>query len=121
MRSTTNNGNYWQVLNQLSVQQLEKLNVGSSIQRGWVSLALYTQLYIGDTTSLHAAMNKWQYAYNNHPASFALPDNMQQIMHKFKVSGAWNLPVIKEGKYYGFISKSKMLTAYRNKLIQVSS
>ena len=48
-------------------------------------------------------------------------DNMQQIMHKFKVSGAWNLPVIKEGKYYGFISKSKMLTAYRNKLIQVSS
>ena len=35
-------------------------------------------------------------------------DNMQQIMHKFKVSGAWNLPVIKEGKYYGFISKSKM-------------
>ena len=70
----------WQVLNQLSVQQLEKLNVGSSIQRGWVSLALYTQLYIGDTTSLHAAMNKWQYAYNNHPASFALPDNMQQIM-----------------------------------------
>ncbi|MEI4550551.1 penicillin-binding protein activator [Pseudoalteromonas spongiae] len=70
----------WQVLNQLSIKQLEALNSGSSIQRGWVSLALYTQLYIGDATSLQAALNKWNYAYSNHPASFALPDNMQQII-----------------------------------------
>lgn len=48
-------------------------------------------------------------------------DNMQKIMHKFKVSGAWNLPVLRNGKYYGFISKSKLLTAYRSKLLQVSS
>ena len=47
-------------------------------------------------------------------------NSMQQIMKKFKVSGAWNLPVIKEGKYYGFISKSKMLTVYRRKLIEVT-
>lgn len=44
-------------------------------------------------------------------------DSMQQIMKKFQESGAWNLPVIKEGKYYGFISKSKLLTAYRRQLI----
>ena len=48
-------------------------------------------------------------------------DSMQDIMKKFEVSGAWNLPVIKDGKYFGFISKSKMLTVYRNKLIEVSS
>lgn len=48
-------------------------------------------------------------------------DNMTTIMHKFKTSGAWNLPVLKNGKYYGFISKSKLLTAYRTKLLQVSS
>ncbi len=48
-------------------------------------------------------------------------DSMQQIMKKFKLSGAWNLPVLRDGKYYGFISKSKMLTAYRKKLIEVSN
>jgi len=44
-------------------------------------------------------------------------DNMQRVMQKFQDSAAWNLPVIKNGKYYGFISKSKLLTAYRRKLI----
>jgi len=47
-------------------------------------------------------------------------DSMQQIMRKFTGSSAWNLPVIKDGKYYGFISKSKMLTAYRSQLVQVT-
>jgi CIC family chloride channel protein len=42
-------------------------------------------------------------------------------MKKFKESGAWNLPVIKGGKYYGFISKSKLLTVYRRKLIEVTN
>ena len=44
-------------------------------------------------------------------------DSMEAIMLKFKTSGAWNLPVIKKGKYYGFISKSRLLSAYRRKLI----
>jgi CIC family chloride channel protein len=44
-------------------------------------------------------------------------DSMQSVMKKFQDSSAWNLPVIKEGKYYGFVSKSKLLTAYRRKLI----
>ncbi len=47
-------------------------------------------------------------------------DSMKQVMQKFQDSGAWNLPVIKEGKYFGFISKSKLLTAYRRKLISHS-
>lgn len=45
-------------------------------------------------------------------------DNMNVIMDKFKSSGAWNLPVIKGGKYYGYISRSKLLTAYRQQLIK---
>ena len=45
-------------------------------------------------------------------------DNMNQVMKKFQESGAWNLPVVKDGKYIGFVSKSKLLTAYRRKLIQ---
>jgi len=48
-------------------------------------------------------------------------DSMEVIMNKFKTTVAWNLPVIKNGKYYGFISKSRLLTAYRRKLIHVSA
>lgn len=48
-------------------------------------------------------------------------DKMTDIMRKFKESAAWNLPVVKDEKYVGFISKSKLLTAYRNKLIEVTS
>jgi CIC family chloride channel protein len=45
-------------------------------------------------------------------------DSMQIVMQKFQDSGAWNLPVIKNGKYMGFVSKSKLLTAYRRELIR---
>ncbi|NNF81576.1 MAG: chloride channel protein [Flavobacteriaceae bacterium] len=48
-------------------------------------------------------------------------DNMHKVMQKFQETGAWNLPVIKEGKYYGFISKSKLLTAYRQELINFTT
>lgn len=48
-------------------------------------------------------------------------DNMQTVMQKFQDSGAWNLPVLKDEKYYGFVSKSKLLTAYRRELINFTS
>ncbi|MBT8324104.1 MAG: chloride channel protein [Winogradskyella sp.] len=44
-------------------------------------------------------------------------DSMMDVMQKFQDSQAWNLPVIKDDKYYGFVSKSKLLTAYRKELI----
>ena len=47
-------------------------------------------------------------------------DRMQAIMKKFQESDAWNLPVVEKGNYVGFISKSKLLTAYRKKLIEVT-
>jgi len=48
-------------------------------------------------------------------------DSVEAIMQKFKESGAWNLPVVRKGTYVGFISKSKLLNTYRNKLIEVTS
>lgn len=48
-------------------------------------------------------------------------DSIFVIMKKFKSSGAWNLPVIKDNKYHGFISKSKLLSVYRSKLVEVTS
>lgn len=47
-------------------------------------------------------------------------DRVKDIMKKFQDSNAWNLPVVRYGKYIGFVSKSKLLTAYRQKLIEVT-
>ncbi|WP_306350832.1 chloride channel protein [Flavobacterium sp. '19STA2R22 D10 B1'] len=43
-------------------------------------------------------------------------DNMERIMKKFDTSHETYLPVIKDGKYYGFISKTVALETYRNQL-----
>lgn len=48
-------------------------------------------------------------------------DSMETVMSKFQRSGAWNLPVIKKGAYLGFVSKSKLLTAYRKELINFTA
>lgn len=48
-------------------------------------------------------------------------DTMNQVMDKFQNTAAWNLPVVKNGKYIGFISKSRLLTVYRRKLIYFSN
>lgn len=45
-------------------------------------------------------------------------DDMKTVMNKFEVTQAWNLPVIKEGKYIGLLSKSRIFNAYRKKLIR---
>ena len=57
--------------------------------------------------------------YMHRPPEFIFytRDSMKRVMQKFQDSGAWNLPVIKEDEYLGFVSKSKLLTAYRRKLI----
>jgi len=50
------------------------------------------------------------------PASVSSQENMQSVMHKFESTGAWNLPVIDDGIYVGFLSKSRIFNTYRNKL-----
>lgn len=49
-----------------------------------------------------------------------ITDSMEIIMKKFEDTGAWNLPVIKDNKYEGFISKSKIYQAYRKLLVHFS-
>ena len=43
-------------------------------------------------------------------------ESMESVMNKFEKSKVAFLPVLKNGKYYGFISKSVALEAYRTKL-----
>ena len=37
-------------------------------------------------------------------------------MEKFEKSGTWNLPVMENNQYQGFVSKAKIFNAYRKKL-----
>ena len=52
------------------------------------------------------------------PESVSTIEAMQSVMSKFEITQAWNLPVIDDGKYIGFVSKSRIFNAYRQKLIQ---
>lgn len=50
------------------------------------------------------------------PAKILMDEPMEQAMQKFQQTGAWNLPVLHEDRYIGFISKSNLFNVYRKKL-----
>ncbi len=52
------------------------------------------------------------------PEILLVTENMQSAMEKFEKSGAWNLPVVADGKYLGFVSKSRIFNTYRKRLIR---
>ncbi len=52
------------------------------------------------------------------PATLDIDEDMPSVMQKFETTQAWNLPVIKENKYIGFVSKSNIFTRYRSQLIE---
>lgn len=54
------------------------------------------------------------------PAIVEITDTMESVMQKFENSGAWNLPVVENKKYVGFISKSRIFNAYRKVLVHYS-
>ena len=43
-------------------------------------------------------------------------DSMEVIAKKFQTTGNFNLAVINNGKYLGFISRARVFSAYRNLL-----
>lgn len=45
-----------------------------------------------------------------------MEDSIEAIMDKFELEKTEYLPLIKEGRYFGFITKAKILEAYRAKL-----
>lgn len=48
-------------------------------------------------------------------------EKMDSVMKKFEVTSAWNLPVVRRDRtYVGFVSKSKIFSAYRDELKVVS-
>lgn len=46
---------------------------------------------------------------------------ISEVVEKFEESRAWNLPVVdKNNRYLGFVSKSSILEAYRQQLIEIT-
>ena len=54
------------------------------------------------------------------PEIISTDEKMENVMKKFSESGAWNLPVVNNRKYIGFISKSTIFNAYRAELVRFS-
>lgn len=53
------------------------------------------------------------------PAKIVVNTPMDQIMKVFDDTKAWNLPVVdEEGRYVGFMSKSKIFNSYRKVLVE---
>lgn len=50
------------------------------------------------------------------PALIEVGTPMEQVMKTFDETQAWNLPVVENGKYVGFVSKSKIFSSYRQVL-----
>jgi CIC family chloride channel protein len=58
---------------------------------------------------------------NSAPARILNTDRMEEVMRVFDDTKAWNLPVVDiDGKYLGFISKSKVFNSYRQVLVHFS-
>lgn len=51
------------------------------------------------------------------PAPIVDPDeSMEEVAKKFQQSSHYNLPVVKNGKYYGFVSRANVFSSYRRML-----
>lgn len=54
------------------------------------------------------------------PAVLDIHEPMEEVMRRFEETDAWNLPVTDNGKYVGFVSKSKLFMVYRKWLQELS-
>ena len=54
------------------------------------------------------------------PSYIDISESIDTVMDTFEKTGAWNLPVLNNGYYVGFLSKSRIYSTYREKLIEFS-
>lgn len=54
------------------------------------------------------------------PEYISYKDTMTDVIKRFESTGAWNLPVIENARFMGMVSKSKLFSAYRNLLLEIS-
>lgn len=69
---------------------------------------------------LYTKMHVFNYMKSS-PAYVYEDEKMDSVMNKFESTDAWNLPVVKKDRsYIGFVSKSKIFSAYRDELKELS-
>ena len=69
---------------------------------------------------MYDTMHVYNYMKSS-PAYVYIDEKMDSVMKKFEKTDAWNLPVVDHYRtYLGFVSKSKIFSAYRNQLKEVS-
>ncbi|HKZ36277.1 MAG TPA: chloride channel protein [Chryseolinea sp.] len=51
-------------------------------------------------------------------AVIKMKDNLHTVLRKFDDTNQWNLPVVENKQYLGFVSKSSILTKYRSELLK---
>jgi len=54
------------------------------------------------------------------PTYIDIKENIEAVMEAFRKTDAWNLPVLDNGYYVGFISKSRIYSTYRELLVEYS-
>jgi len=54
------------------------------------------------------------------PTYIDISENIEVVMEAFRKTEAWNLPVLNNGYYVGFISKSRIYSTYRELLVEYS-
>jgi CIC family chloride channel protein len=54
------------------------------------------------------------------PSYIDRKENIETVMETFRKTGAWNLPVLDNGYYVGFISKSRIFSTYRDLIVEFS-
>ena len=52
------------------------------------------------------------------PSYIDIRESIDTVMETFRITGAWNLPVLDNGYYVGFISKSRIFSTYRDLLME---
>ncbi|HEX2969330.1 MAG TPA: chloride channel protein [Bacteroidales bacterium] len=54
------------------------------------------------------------------PSYIDKKESLETVMETFRLTGAWNLPVLDNGYYVGFISKSRIYATYRELMSEFS-
>jgi len=69
--------------------------------------SLYNKIYVRDIMNI--------------PEAVVSPeDSLEEVLKLFDQYNIWNIPVVENGKYIGFLSKSRIFTIYRKNLLDLT-
>ncbi|MBD1226787.1 penicillin-binding protein activator [Xenorhabdus griffiniae] len=108
----------WQLLTQLSPQQMNELviNANEYTLQGWLDLLNTYQTNKQDLDKLRLAIHDWQIRYPNNPAAHSLPTALQHMLQETENSHATIglfLPLSGQAKIFGDATRQGFLDAQK--------